>query len=99
MSLTPPVDALQAFLRQARTVGIAVAKNPDIWSAFARGGDWDLVTLNRRAATRILVDCVGPPDRRVRRSYVWSHYYEWGQIDLLPRLEWRGLLLLDAEPI
>jgi len=93
----PPREALERFLARLESgPGFAVAKQPDLWANLRRGGDWDLVVRDVGSARRLLVDEVGVPLRTVRRSYVVANFFSWGEIDLLPRIEWKGVELVGA---
>lgn len=96
---TVPEQSLQRFLDRARESGFAVAKNPDLWQSLARGGDWDLVANDVCGLSEVLVSECGPPDALLRRSYVWTHYFAWGQIDLLPNIQWRGLQIVSGAAV
>jgi len=92
-----PRAELEAFLVALDAdVSYAVAKQPDLWKNLRQGGDWDLVVPDVTVAQRILVAHLGPPARTVRRSYVVANYFEWGEIDLLPGIEWKGIELVSA---
>lgn len=73
-----------------------VVKNPDIWASYRRGSDWDLAVRSLPDAYRLVVGVLGSPTSLLRRSYVWAIDYGWMQLDLLPRLEWRGVPLVPA---
>lgn len=72
-----------------------VLRNHDVFANLARGGDVDLLVADARQAERQLVAELGPPLFVTRRSYVTGLFYDWGHIDLLPALEWRGASYLD----
>ena len=57
--------------------------------------DWDIAVKDRPKA---LSDChavFGVPWLRIPREYVVQHYYQWGQVDLLPTFQWNGFEYLD----
>ena len=59
--------------------------------------DWDIAVKNRSQA---LIDCetvFGIPWLRIPREYVVQHYYEWGQVDLLPTFQWNGFEYLRQD--
>jgi hypothetical protein len=91
-----PLDALRALVSEIRH-DVVVVKNPDIWGSLERGGDWDLVALDPELVAGRIRRALGTPESEIRRSYVWSLNYSWGHLDLLPRVEWRGLVLVSAE--
>jgi hypothetical protein len=93
-----PKERLSHFLGLLESrCDYAVVKNPDLWENLRRGGDWDLVVSDPRGAQRALVEALGHPRRVARRSYVVCYFFDWGEIDLLPSIEWHGLQLIDKE--
>ena len=96
----PPRAVLERFLARLESgPGFAVAKQPDLWANLGRGGDWDLVVGDLEPARSLLVEEVGAPLRMVRRSYVVATFYSWGEIDFLPRIEWKGVELVSASRV
>ena len=93
-----PTSSLERFLQELGD-DYAVAKNPDIWGSLERGGDWDLIVSQPERAAVLLRRCVGAPERVVRRSYVTAFYFDWGEIDLLPAIDWRGIRLISASSV
>ncbi len=91
-----PQDRLELLLADLSKVGYAVAKNPDLWASLSRGGDWDLVVADLPLAESHLLRLLGQPQSSIRRSYVWAYLYSWGEIDLLPGLLWRMVLLASG---
>lgn len=90
-----PHEGLARFLALLdRRCRYAVVKNPDLWASLSRGGDWDLAVSDLSAAQDVLIEALGPPRRVARWSYVTAHYYDWGEIDLLPCLAWQGVDLI-----
>lgn len=61
-----------------------------------QGSDWDLVARDPAAAQAALERRFGEPLASVRRSYVVMNHYRWGQVDLLPGFEVRGIQYLDS---
>ena len=87
----------EALLRALDSLGpYVVLRNHDILSHLIGGGDVDLLVADRRRAERQLVAGLGTPLFVARRSYVTGLFYDWGHVDLLPSLEWRGAPYLDA---
>jgi thymidylate kinase len=71
---------------------------------FKRGGlkqgkysDWDLAVRCPKRAMATCDTLYGEPWLRIPRQYVIQHYYEWGQCDLLPVLEWNGFEYLNQQ--
>jgi thymidylate kinase len=73
-----------------------VLRNHDVLAHLAHGGDIDLFVAEPRAAEWRFVAELGAPAFVARRSYVTGIFYDWGHIDLLPTLEWRGARYLDG---
>jgi len=87
--------------------GLKVLGNSDscevAFLRFKRGGlkqgefsDWDVAVRDREAGMRRCGELYGRAWLRIPRRYVIQHYYEWGQVDLLPCFEWNGIRYLDA---
>jgi hypothetical protein len=93
-----PLDLLRQVVSALRS-HVVVVKNPDIWASVARSGDWDLVADDIRLAYRTLTAILGEPVRVNNRSYVMNINWDWGHIDLLPDIRWRGIRLLSASAV
>src|SRR6185436_13121252 len=52
-----------------------------------------------RVAERTLIRHLGVPIRIIRSSYVSGYSYDWGHVDLLPTVEWRGACYLPTEAV
>ena len=89
-----------ALLRALGSLGPYVAlRNHDVVAHLATGGDVDLFVPDPEDAERRLVAELGAPAYVARRSYVTGLFYEWGNVDLLPSLEWRGAKYLDGTTV
>lgn len=86
-ALLPALSSLGSFV---------VLRNHDILGTIAGGGDVDVLVPDRKRAERQLIAELGLPLFVARRSYVTGLFYEWGHVDLLSTLEWRGAEYLDA---
>lgn len=93
-------------LRSKEGLAAYAAANPGniAFLRFERGGlkqgplsDWDLAVRNRDQALEICADQLGPAWLRIPRRYVIQHFYEWGQVDLLPAFEWNGIEYLNQD--
>lgn len=84
-------------LGELRAMGAVVVKNPDLWGSLARGGDWDLAVPDPARGSERLQDAIGPATKVATRSYVRSLYFEWGEVDLLPGILWRGHELISYQ--
>lgn len=81
-------------LRWLRQLDNAVLlKTTDPIGTLQAGGDLDILVGNPAAAETSLIREVGPPLYRARYGY----FYEWGHIDLIQRIEWRGAAVLQTE--
>jgi thymidylate kinase len=90
----------QAIRRALASLGpYVVLRNHDIFDHLRSGGDVDLLVADDNLAEKRLVAELGMPRMISRRSYVTGLYYDWGHIDLLPRLEWRGAKYLDEAEV
>jgi len=76
-----------------------ILRNQDVWSSLARGSDVDLLVKDTDRAEKALLLHLGMPLRMQGNSYVTSYFYPWGQIDLWPRLEWRGAVYLPNQAV
>jgi len=78
---------------------VILRNEKDLFENLTRGGDLDLLVGDPGLAERTLIHRVGPPLRITRRSSVTGYSYEWGHIDLLSRLEWRGACYLQTHTV
>src|SRR5678815_1525618 len=78
---------------------VILRNEKDLFENLARGGDLDVLVGDPGLAERTLIHHVGPPLRITRRSSVTGYSYEWGHIDLLSRLEWRGACYLQTHTV
>lgn len=59
--------------------------------------DWDIAIRDRERGLSDCADLFGDAWLRIPREYVVQHYYQWGQVDLLPSFQWNGFEYLDQE--
>src|SRR5918994_4497277 len=86
-----------ALMRALNSLGpYVILRNHDVHAHLATGGDIDLLVQDPRHAENQLVVELGAPLFVARRSYVTGLFYDWGHIDLLPSLQWRGGKNLDS---
>jgi thymidylate kinase len=71
-----------------------ILRNHDIEYNLCQGGDVDVLVGDINVARNLLCEILGRPLFSLRRTYVESHFYEWGHIDLTPRMEWRGAVFI-----
>jgi len=93
-----PQAALARCLGEIRNY-VVLRNAEDIWVNLRRGGDVDVLVGDLALAERMLLRRLGPPIRIIRSSYVTGCTYDWGHIDLLPTLEWRGARYLRTEAV
>jgi len=93
-----PEAALTQCLRELPHY--VVLRNEEyLFENLQRGGDIDLLVADLRVAERTLIRHLGVPIRMIRSSYVTGYSYDWGHIDLLPTVEWRGACYLPTEAV
>ena len=59
--------------------------------------DWDLSSQDTERAGTVVEAELGKPWLTLRRQYVHQRYFEWGQVDFLPRFLWHGFPYLLQE--
>ena len=100
---SPPDDsvshaALTRFLRELPDY-VVLRNEEDLFANLQRGGDVDLLVGDLDLAERILIRHLGAPVRIISSSYVRGYSYDWGHVDLLPTIEWRGACYLRTEAV
>jgi thymidylate kinase len=93
-----PEAALAKCIRELPDC-VVLRNEEELFANIRRGGDLDLLVADPARAERTLLHHLGPPVRISRRSYVTGYFYEWGHVDLLPSVEWRGARYLQADVI
>jgi hypothetical protein len=93
-----PEAALARCLRELPHY-VVLRNEEDLFENLQRGGDIDLLVADLRVAERTLIRHLGTPIRIIRSSYVSGYSYDWGHVDLLPTVEWRGACYLPTEAI
>jgi thymidylate kinase len=93
-----PEHALTQCLRELPDC-VVLRNEEDLFGNLQRGGDVDLLVGDLELAERILIHHLGCPIRIIRRSYVREYSYDWGTVDLLPSIEWRGVRYLRTDAI
>jgi hypothetical protein len=93
-----PEAALTRCLRDLPTC-VVLRNEEDLFARLQRGGDLDLLVADVDAAERTLIRHLGKPVRLIRSSYVRGYSYDWGHVDLLPTIEWRGAIYLRTETV
>jgi thymidylate kinase len=59
--------------------------------------DWDIAVTDARTVGAVLQQLYGRPLVTVSKRYVIQRYYQWGQVDLMPRFEWCGIFYLNSD--
>ena len=93
-----PHVALTRCLRELPNY-VVLRNEEDLFGNLQRGGDIDLLVADMELAERTLIRHLGAPVRIVRSSYVSGYSYDWGHVDLLPTIEWRGACYLRTEAV
>lgn len=93
----PDVE-IAAFLRELEEY-VVLRNEADLFDNLRRGGDVDLLVRDLARAERTLIRHLGPPIRITKRSSVTECFYEWGNIDFLPSIEWRGADYLPVDTV
>ena len=93
-----PEAALTQCLRELPNC-VILRNEEDLFGNLQRGGDIDLLAEDLELAEQTLIHHLGCPIRITRRSYVIEYFYDWGNVDLLPSIEWRGARLVRTEAI
>ncbi len=93
-----PHAALTRYLRELPNY-VVLRNEEDLFGNLQRGGDVDLLVEDVALAERTLIDNLGVPIRVFRSSYVSGYSYDWGHVDLLPTVEWRGACYLRTEAV
>jgi hypothetical protein len=101
--VSPPNDsvpqaALTRCLRELPNY-VVLRNEEDLFGNLQRGGDVDLLVGDLELAERTLIRHLGAPIRIIRSSYVSGYSYDWGHVDLLPTIEWRGACYLRTEAV
>ena len=103
MGVTPPRTlvpqaALALCLRELPNC-VVLRNEEDLFDNLQRGGDVDLLVADLQLAERTLIRHFGSPVRIFRSSYATGYSYDWGHLDLLPTVEWRGACYLRTEAV
>jgi hypothetical protein len=101
--MSPPKDSVPqaALTRCLRELpNYVVLRNEEaLFENLQRGGDVDLLVDDLELAERTLIRHLGCPIRITTRSYVREYFYDWGNVDLLPSIEWRGACYLRTDAV
>jgi hypothetical protein len=93
-----PEEKLTRYLRELPDF-VVLRNEEDVVGNIQRGGDLDLVVADLELAERTLIRDFGVPVRILRSSYVRGYSYDWGHVDLVPTIEWRGACYLRTEAV
>jgi thymidylate kinase len=97
MEVDLKLDGLKEYLSQLPDY--VVLRNQEIWGHIRAGGDIDLLAQDIKFAEQTLIKRLGIPLWASRRSYVTTYFYDWGHIDLFPRIDWRGAEYVSKKSI
>ncbi len=76
-----------------------ILRNPRYVAHLESGGDMDVLVGDVAAASASAVARFGLPLGVSRWSYVAGHLWQWGVIDMIPRLEWHGAEYVRARDV
>jgi hypothetical protein len=93
-----PEAAITRWLRELPNC-VVLRNEQDLFGHLQRGGDVDVLVGDLEFAERTLIRHLGPPIRTLKSSYVRGYSYEWGHVDLLPTIEWRGARFLSTAAV
>jgi thymidylate kinase len=91
---TVPETALRRALNSLGQYVVLGSQN--VLANIAERASIDLLVEDAQFAERQLIAKLGTPLLVTRRSSVTSFLYDWGAVNLLSNLEWRGARYLDA---
>jgi hypothetical protein len=93
-----PETALIEWFRELPSY-VILRNEADLFRHIKCGGDIDVLVADIEKAEHTLIRHLGVPVRIIRSSYVRGYSYDWGHIDLLPAVEWRGARFLSTEAV
>jgi hypothetical protein len=100
---SPPNDSLPqaALTRCLRELSdyVILRNEEDLFRNLRRGGDIDLLVHDQDLAERTLIRHLGVPIRVMRASDARGYSWDWGHVDLVQTIEWRGACYLRTEAI
>lgn len=77
----------------------AIVKKNDIAKNISNGSDIDILVDNINDSKRNVYSVFGHPMYELSRSYLISIFYDWGQIDLLDIIGWKGIEIFEKKNI
>lgn len=80
-------------------VPASVLLRPHSFDNLDEGGDYDFLEIGGASLGQAIEEFVGKPLIKIERDYVHQRFYDWGQIDVLPALEWNGFQYADARQV
>lgn len=93
-----PQAALTLCLRELPNC-VILRNEEDLFGNLRRGGDVDLLVEDADLAERTLIRHLGAPVRIVRASDARGYSWDWGHVDLVQTIEWRGACYLPTKGI
>ena len=101
--VSSPTDSIPqaAFTQCLRELPnyVVLRNEEDLFGNLQRGGDVDLLVEDLELAERTLIRHFGFPVRVIKSHYVRGYSYDWGTVDLIPAIEWRGARYLRTETV
>lgn len=93
-----PEAALARFLQELPNY-VVLRNDEDLFGNLQRGGDIDLLVGNMEVAERSLIRHLGVPIRVLKSSYARGYSWDWGHVDLVQAIDWRGASYLRTQAI
>jgi hypothetical protein len=93
-----PQAALMQCLRELPDC-VVLRNHEDLVGNLQRGGDVDLLVQDPDLAERTLIRHLGPPTQVIRASDARGYSWDWGHVDLVRTIEWRGACYLRTKAI
>jgi hypothetical protein len=78
---------------------VVLRNEEDLFGNLQRGGDIDILVEDLELAERTLIRHFGSPVRVIKLHYVRGYSWDWGTVDLLPTIEWRGACYLRTKTV
>src|SRR5262245_45252867 len=93
-----PLAALTRCLRELPNY-LILGNEDDLFGNLRRGSDVDLLVDDQDLAERTVLRHLGAPVRVVRASDGRGDSWDWGHVDLVLAIEWRGASYLPTKTI
>ncbi|MDA7917084.1 glycosyltransferase [Akkermansiaceae bacterium] len=89
----------QDLVKDLGVLSEVVLLRPHALSNKEGGGDFDFLQQGGAMLGEKILETFGRPLITIKRTYVHQRYFEWGQIDVLPSLEWNGCVYASVKDV